>query len=479
MTRLLSYYDLSAPTNDLIVLGKFDATAFTLHKGLVSFILQCRELLDVIPNKLRIAKAKVLLRFSYEQKPKSISSFDIEINGLSNLDFRNRHLDVKVEKPLGSSLFSIKMKTLDLELPEFIKLFTDTEIPQQDLPPDLATLVTSSLRNPRIDGLYDNSGAFEFIATAKSPASIFPSRPMVYVIIQKPRLGKVVFGLIASFESAMYRSFLSSILNEDLSNIPLFTDIRTDMAIGVSPDGLFVVKNEEFNQEVGDFVQPIMKGLTIKAKLPVRKMLSEGTNLNNTQNFPEIVLINVEVKGNKMHIGFPPDLRINLSAVSQIFGQHGQQMNFPTETYNLDRTQLKIEAYDIDNIDKKSLSVIFSAPEAMKIGSLMSLDAVEATLRRDELSKWSFIAKGDWKLGNTSVPVELQSNKDGFTVSSKPISIRSGLLVDSLDRNRNMLKKEMQKYHLDDFVIEDCEMAGSLTNKNIIRLDIVCLYLLL
>ena len=429
-------------------------------------------MLDIIPNKLRVSHAVVKLSFSYEKRPLQISNFYLQLNGTLNLDFRNRHLECKVEKALSSTLFNINMFTTDLELPGFTKLFTEAEVQQQDLPPDLANLVTSSLRNPRITGLYDSSGAFEFIASAKSPPSIFPSQPNVYVIIQKPRLGKVVSGVIASFESAMYRSFLSSILNQDLSNIPLFTDIRTDMAIGVSPDGLFVVKDENFNREVGSLFntgRTIRKGLTVKAKLPVRKMLAAVTNLNGTQSFPEIVLINVEVKGNKMHIEFPEELRIGLLGIAELFAQHGQQMNFPRETFNMDQTQFQIKAYKIDNIDKKSLSVYFTAPSSMKIGSLMMLENVEATLQRDELSKWTFILKGDYKLGNTSVPIQLQSQSTGFTISSKPSSIRSGLLVDLLDKRKDMLTPEMRKYHLDDFVIEDFEVAGSLTHKNIIR----------
>lgn len=469
MARILPNVDLAEPSNELIVHGKYDVNDFTIDrcKGHISFNLTCRELLDVIPNKLRLSKARMHLNFSYEQTPKAIGNFDMKIAGALDLSMRNRRLNAIVEKPMASTLFKIEMSTTDLELPEFTRLFTEEEIAQQDLPPDLATLVTSSLRNPRITGLYDESGAFEFLAVAKSPASIFPSQPMVYVIIQKPRLGKVVSGLIASFDSALYQSFLSSILNQDLSKIPLFNDVRTDMAIGISPDGLFVVKDDSFNKEVGSLFntgKTIKKGLTVKARLPIKKLIGE----QNSQNLPETILINMEVKGNRMHIEFPDDFQVPLSRVAELFAQRGQDLNIPKQT-NIDDTQLLIKTYEIDNIDKKSLTIHFTSNTPMKIGSLMILNNVEANLKRDELSKWTFVASGDYKLGATSVSVSLTGQNTGFLITSNPSSIRSGLLVDLLDQKRAVIKPEMTKYHMDDFVIENFKVAGSLTNKNIIR----------
>ena len=475
MTRLLPAIELAAASNDLIVHGKFDVKEFNIDRcqGRVSFNLVCRELLDIIPNRLRTISSKVMVNFSYEQQPKSMANFNLKINGLLNLDYRNRRLNLFAEKPFGTTLFKIEMSTSDLEIPEFTKLFTEAEISQQDLPPDLSTLASSSLRNPRITGLYDSGGAFEFVASAKSPASIFPSQPWVYLIIQKPRLGKVVSGLIASFESATYRTFLSSILNLDLSNIPLFSDIKTDMAIGISPDGLFVVKDDNFNREVGALFssgRTIRKGLTVKAKLPIQKIISESfSGVLSNQSFPESTLINMEVKGNKIHMDFPDNLKINLGSIPELFSQRSQEMSLPKNTMSLGETQFQVISYDIDNVDKKSITVNFKSPQNMKIGSLMVLSDVEAILTRDESSKWNFVAKGDCKLGNTSVPISLTSIYEQYVISSKPSSIRSGFLVNLLDKKKSYLTSDLRKYHLDDFVIEDFKVSGSLSKRNIIR----------
>ena len=76
---------------------------------------------------------------------------------------------------------------------------------------------------------------------------------------------------------------------------------------------------------------------------------------------------------------------------------------------------------------------------------------------------------GDYQLGDTSVSVSLTSESDGFLISSKPSSIRSLLLVDVLDRSEEILKSELTMYHMDDFVIEDFRISGSLKSSNIIR----------
>ena len=474
MSKLLPKVDLAPASNDLIVHGKFDATKVIIDKctSHISFDLKCRELLDVIPNKLRLLNAELFVKFSYDQIPKDVEDFNITVQGSINLEFRSRKLEVAAVKQEGSKLYKIDITTTDLEIPEFTKLFTDVEIVQQDLPPDLATLVSSSIHKPRITGLYENGGPFEFVASAKSPASIFPSQPMIYVIIQKPKNGKVVSGLIASFESAMYRSFLSSILNQDLSNIPLFSDVRTDMAIGISSEGLFVIRDESFNKEVGTLFtvgKAIKKGLTIKAKLSIQKMVNSVEENKDANSLPETVLTSLEVKNNAIHIDFPEELEIGLSNVPTLFAQRGQDINFPKEKFNIEDTRLKIKYYKIHNIDKKTLSVQFEAPAPMKIGSLMVLDDVEATLRRDEMSKWSFVANGDYQLGNTSVGITMTSKNDGFFISSTPSSIRSGMLVNLLDAKKTLLTPELQLYHMDDFVIEKFKVAGSLTDRTIIR----------
>ena len=123
----------------------------------------------------------------------------------------------------------------------------------------------------------------------------------------------------------------------------------------------------------------------------------------------------------------------------------------------------------MDNIEKKSVTVSFLSESPMKIGSLMTLGNVEANLKRDEFAKWSFVCTGDYQLGDTSVSVSLTSESDGFLISSKPSSIRSLLLVDVLDKSEEILKSELQMYHMDDFVIEDFRISGSLKSNNIIR----------
>lgn len=474
--------DLNTPSKELVVPGKFDCFSFDVNRdvGNIFFNLRSRELLDVIPNKIRVSKANATVGFNYQQFPRSLKDFDIELSGMLKLETGARKMKVESKKPRDSTLFSITMETKDLEIPEFTKLFTDADLSQQrsELPPDLATLVASSLRNPRITGLYDVNGAFEFLASSKSPASIFPSQPTVYVVVQKPRLGKVVTGAICKFEEASYRSFISSIMNQDFSNIPLFSDVQTDMAIGISRDGLYTVRDDNFKREMGNLLSngnTIKKGLTVKSALPIRKMIADSNanngimNNNTMQAYPEKVLINTEVTGNRMHIEFPDDLRIGLSGIPQLFGQHGEDMNFPRNVLNMDDTDFQIKGYDIDNIDKKALSVYFEAPTPMKIGSLMALNNAKATLRRDEVSKWDFNASGDYRLGNTTVGVTLKSQDNGFTISSDKSDIQSGLLIDLLDKKSNVLKPEMRKYHMEDFVIDDFHVSGALTDKNTIR----------
>lgn len=478
--------DLNTPSKELIVPGKFDCQAFDIDRdrGELTFHLASRELLDVIPNHVRVSKANATVAFSYYDTPNSLNDFDISMNGLLKLDKAARKMKVESKKPKNSCLFSITMDTKDLEIPEFTKLFTDADLSQQrsELPPDLSTLVLSSLRSPRIEGHYDCNGAFEFVASSKSPASIFPSQPSVYIIVQKPRLGKVVTGAICKFEDASYRSFISSILNQDFSNIPLFNDVQTDMAIGLSRDGLYTVRDDNFKKEMTPLLSngnTIKKGLTVKSKLPIRKIVADsninGVSSSNStqQSYPETVLVNTEVYNNRMHIEFPDDLRIGLSGIPQLFGERNEDMNFPKSILNMDDTDFKITGYDIDNIDKKSLSISFEAPSAMKIGSLMSLDNAKAKLRRNEISKWDFNATGDYKLGNTTVGIILRSQDSGFMIDSDKSSIQSSLLVNLLDKKSNVLKNEMSKHHMDDFVIDDFRVTGTLNNKNTIRLVIL------
>eukprot|EP00111_Clytia_hemisphaerica_P008017 TCONS_00023302-protein len=472
--------DLNTPSRELIVPGKFDCHAFDVNRdqGFITFHVASRELLDVIPNHIRVSKANASVGFNYFSTPNSLNDFDISMNGMLKLDKAARKMKVESKKPKNTCLFSITMETKDLEIPEFTKLFTDADLSQQrsELPPDLSTLVLSSLRSPRIEGHYDCNGAFEFVASSKSPASIFPSQPTVYIIVQKPRLGKVVTGAICKFEDASYRSFISSILNQDFSNIPLFNDVQTDMAIGLSRDGLYTVRDDNFKREMSPLLSngnTIKKGLTVKSKLPIRKIVADSNSNafsnSSQQSYPETVLVNTEVYSNRMHIEFPDDLRIGLSGIPQLFGERNEDMNFPRNILNMDDTDFKITGYDIDDIDKKALTIYFEAPSAMKIGSLMSLDNAKAKLRRNEISKWDFNATGDYKLGNTTVGILLKSQDSGFLIDSDKSSIQSGLLVDLLDKRSNVLKKEMSKHHMDDFVIDDFRVTGTLTNKNTIR----------
>ena len=483
--------DLNTPSKELIVPGKFDCNAFDIDRdrGFINFYVVSRELLDVIPNHVRVSKANATVGFSYYNTPSSLNDFDISMSGMLKLDKAARKMKVESKKPKNSCLFTITMETKDLEIPEFTKLFTDSDLSQQrsELPPDLSTLVLSSLRSPRIEGHYDCNGAFEFVASSKSPASIFPSQPSVYIIVQKPRLGKVVTGAICKFEDASYRSFISSILNQDFSNIPLFNDVQTDMAIGLSRDGLYTVRDDNFKREMSPLLSngnTIKKGLTVKSKLPIRRIVADsninGYQSNNTQqNYPDTVLVNTEVYNNRMHIEFPDDLRIGLSGIPQLFGERNEDMNFPKNILNMDDTDFKITGYDIDDIDKKSLSIYFEAPSAMKIGSLMSLDNAKAKLQRNKIAKWDFNATGDYKLGNTTVAVLLKSQDSGFLIDSEPSSIQSGLLVDHLDKKSNILKREMSKHHMDDFVIDNFRVTGSLTSKNTIRFVVLLLYQIL
>ena len=90
--------------------------------------------------------------------------------------------------------------------------------------------------------------------------------------------------------------------------------MHADLAIGVSTDGLYVIKDALFNREVGslfDSGKPIKKGLTFKAKLPIGKMINDGSG-NATSGgkqmgndgVPENVLIDCEVTGESLKYTF-------------------------------------------------------------------------------------------------------------------------------------------------------------------------------
>ena len=81
-----------------------------------------------------IEKDSITFHSSYDSLPKSISDFVIKIDGLIHLNYRSRVLNINVDKAIDSTLFMIDMQARDLELPEFTKLFTQTEILQDELP---------------------------------------------------------------------------------------------------------------------------------------------------------------------------------------------------------------------------------------------------------------------------------------------------------------------------------------------------------
>lgn len=463
ISKIIPNFDIAPLTNDLIVHGKYDCTFFSINhcKLEVSFYLVSRELLDVIPSKIRLIQSTISLNISYDE-PSRQSLSELYIGILGYMKVHGLKIEVSAVKKQGTTDYNVTMVTRMLEIADFMKLFTDADNLQNGIPTELTWLLSFSLRSPRISGLYAVTGAYEFVASAETPASIFPSRPTVYVIVQKPRLGRVVTGLIASFRDMSLRRFLSSLMNQDLSSIPLITDMQTNLVLGISTDGLYVVKDELFNKDVGSVIasgRPIKQGLSIKAILPFKNMLA--VPITTEMVIPDNALINLKVTDRNITVEFSEDARLNVMALSKLFHVKGQEI-FPPNDY-INAVVLNMKKYVVD-LKRKTLSLSCTAPSLISVGNVLTLLDVEASLSKNELGKWSFSINGSYMLGNTLVDVNIQATAtDGYKVSSVPTSVRYSLLLSMVNKQPD-LQRELDQLHLGDFVVDNMQILGNLGN---------------
>ena len=408
---------------------KFDCTKFYINtcKEYVEFQGESREDIDLVPNRLRIGDATLILRVLYKPLTLYYAAVYFEINGNVYLD--SRKLQISCLKDFDNSPITMSMEVRQFTIQELERLFSVSAFKSQEMPASVEELKTLSFSSAEIKGYYYSDGYFEFIIKGKVETSTVFSSSMLYLVIQKQVNDEITVGVVAHFAAASFRDILSGIIGEDLPyEIPILWQEKSDIALHVSSRGIQKVKNADFNRIFRFFIAgraAVIKGVSLCAAFPFAKFVSQNYPSLKGAYLPLTFLFIADISKNRIRISFETDINLSLSSALLILTSETNIYAQLTELFEKD-SMAEIKWMDLLLRQYEIQISISLANTVSVVKGFPQIYHFEIILQKHLHTSWKLSGKGKGKISNTEFQTEFKELANGkFTLAGKTNMVSS------------------------------------------------------
>ena len=436
--------DIASITNGFIQPEKFDCTKFYINtcKGQLEFQGTAREDIDIIPNRLRVSEATIILRLNYRLTVLFYAAMEFEINGIVNME--SKKLEISCSKGFDNLPVTISIKVNQLSAAELAKLFSVTDFTSANLPPAVEELRTLTLTAVNIQGFYHADGYFEFILKGKPDTSTIFQRSQLYMIIQKKTSEEITAGLIARFSSAPFQEILSGAIGKDIFyRIPILWYGKLNMVLQTSAKGIARVKDESFNRELRFFVtrgKAIAKGLRICAEFPFQEYAKALSPSIKENNLPLRFLFSGTISQKKLVISFDTELILSIKSSFLILMSHDEAANLLTAFKDQDAL-CRVTKMDIV-FDTSEIRAFLNVENSLSIvQGLPQISQFQISLKKLLKESWTVAGHGHGKIAGIDFETQMK-NIDGkfYSLIAKAEMMTSQKLVETLAKDTGLVE---------------------------------------
>ena len=428
--------------NNFIMPEKYDCIRFYINtcKGQLEFQVQAREDIDLIPNRLRVSEATLILRVMYRVQSLYYSIISFEMKGFVNLD--NKKLEITCSKSFDNTPIIISLKIAQISLKEFARLFSVTEFTSANLPSAVEELKTAAISSVVVEGYYHIDGFFEFVLKGKPDTSTIFQQSAIYLVIQKPSDDKIRAGIVAYFASVSFQQVLSGIIGREIPyKIPVLWFGKHNVIMSSSSVGIAKVKDEHFNEELRFFVSrgmAVSNGLVISAEFPFQSFINSITPSIKEDNIPLKFLFAARASSKRISIAFETDFSFSLQNAIRILMSASQSKDLLKAFSNVNAL-CKITKIDIILASNELFAYIRMENSYNIVQQLAPISNFVIKLKWTSAGGWGLIGQGKGIIANTEFQTEIKKISNGnYMFLGKSDSITSMLLVENLAKDSSL-----------------------------------------
>ena len=436
--------DIAELTSGFIQPEKFDCTKFYINtcKGQLEFQATAREDIDVIPNRLRVSEASLILRLNYKLNLLFYAAIEFEMKGIVSIE--SRKLAISCSKGFDNLPVSIGIRVTELSPSELAKLFSVTDFTSIDLPPAVEELRTLTLTGASIWGSYHIDGYFEFILKGKPDTSTIFQHSKLYLLIQKQTTDKIAAGLVAQFSSASFKEILSGAIGKDIFyKIPILWYGKLNIALQTSASGIAKVKDEAFNKEFRFFVtrgMAIAKGLKISVEFPFEEYANSLSSSLQEKNLPLRFLFTGTISQKNIVIALETELVLSIKSSFLIFMSQSEASTLLKSFQDQD-TACRVTKMDL-MFDTSEIRAHLSVQNSMSIvQGLPQISQFEIILKKPLNENWKIGGHGHGKIAGMDFETEMK-NIDGssYSLVAKTETLSAYMVVETLAKDKSLIE---------------------------------------
>lgn len=436
--------EIAVLTSNFIPPEKFDCLKFYINtcKGYLEFQAAAREDIDMIPNRLRMSEASLILRIMYNLKSLNYAAISFELNGVVFME--SRKLPITCTKSFDNQPLSIVMDANQMNIGEFAKLFSVSEFTSTDLPPAVEELKMLTLTAISIKGFYYLDGYFEIILKGKPETATIFQHSILYMLIQRPSNDGITAGLAAYFSAVSFQEILSGVIGRDIFyKIPILWYGKLNIVLQTSLNGIAKVKDEDFNKAFRFFVtrgMAIAKGLSICVEFPFQMYANAVSSTITESNLPLKFLFVGKISQKMISISFSTELVMSLKSSFLILMSQADATRLLMAFQN-QQTLCRITRMDLvlaTSEIRASLKVQNSVNIAQK---LPEISAFEIILKKNLTDKWMISGHGTGKIANIEFEVEMKNvDSTSYLLLARTDTLSSITLFENIAKNTGLLE---------------------------------------
>ena len=453
-------------TKGSVLPGILNIESFEVNKckGNINFTVHAKEAFDIIPDKIKVSKATLRVAFNYQNTPFTYASFGIIIEGTLSVKTLTEVLTLKAEKEANTTEFKFSIEAKKIKVSEFAQLFTKKAVTKNS-PKSIENVTNMIINNPRISGLRNEDGFFEFVAHGKATGLKTIKSATVFLVIQKPVDSKVAVGFVAHLENLSPTAVISSVTGKNLSEVPLLKDLRLNFILEVSNDDIIAIKDAALNKELVKYIshgKTIREGAKLKVEFPLdtfKSQLPEG----GKKKIPSKIYVEVLLDRSGIHFQFPEELKANLFNIlinlSPLLLKLIPKSIFPNGPPNVE-----FRKFDV-NIKTEEVDVALTAPGPITIGeNFINISKVEfqLTKTKEKEDPWEFLIKAQTRIGDGILDVDIKkARKIGYVFHASIKSLTTKLLMKKFGVSL-FAESRLENMEFFNFGIEDFDIKGTI-----------------
>ena len=447
--------DIALLTNGFIQPEKFDCTKFYINtcKGQFEFQATAREDIDVIPNRLRVSDASLILRLNYRVAFLFYAAIEFEMDGVVNME--SKKLAISCSKGFDNLPVNIIIKINQLSAAELAKLFSVTDFTSANLPPAVEELRTLTLTSVSIRGFYHSDGYFEFILKGKPETSTVFQHSQLYMLIQKKTTDEITAGLVAHFSSASFQEILSGTIGKDIFyRIPILWYGKLNIALQTSANGIARVKDETFNRDFRFFAtrgMAIAKGLRICVEFPFQDYANAISTAITEKNLPLRFLFTGIISQKRIVISFDTGLMLSVKSSFLIFMSQKEASSLLT-AFKDESALCRVTKMELV-FGSSEIRAYLSVENSLTIvQGLPRLSQFEIVLTKSLNGSWKIGGHGRAKIAGAEFETDMKSfDGKSYSLIAKAENLSSYMLVETLAKDTGLFEtfKKFEFFNFD------------------------------